>query len=138
MVPDEHRRIAVVPKELSGIAVDAAAQRYLNPAATNASYKTTWCDCDHTTPARSQATSATSARAPNADASWRLAMDIRWMLILCAGIGALAGAGLGELVIALIGVSHLIPLTLAAVGGAVGANAGLNLASKAVDLAFTA
>jgi hypothetical protein len=69
-------------------------------------------------------------------------MDIRWTLILCAGIGALTGAGLGELAIALIGISHgiahVIALTLAAVGGAVGANAGLNLASKAVDLAFTA
>ena len=61
-------------------------------------------------------------------------MDIRWILILFSAIGALLGAGLGELAIALAGASHLIAIMLAAGGGAIGAHAGLSLASKAVDL----
>jgi hypothetical protein len=60
-------------------------------------------------------------------------MDIRWILVICAGGGALIGAAIGDL----FGVSHLTGMILSGAGGAVGACGGLNLASKEADLETT-
>ena len=60
-------------------------------------------------------------------------MDIRWMLVICAGGGALLGAVVGDLV----GASHMLAIMLAGAGGAIGAGVGLHLAAKQADFAAT-
>ena len=60
-------------------------------------------------------------------------MDIRWMLVMCAGGGALLGAAVGDL----FGVSHMVGIMLAGAGGAIGAGVGLNLAARQADFEAT-
>jgi len=60
-------------------------------------------------------------------------MDIRWMLVICAGGGALLGAAVGDLV----GLSHVVGMVLAGAGGAIGAGVGLTLAARQADFEAT-
>jgi hypothetical protein len=57
-------------------------------------------------------------------------MDIRWMIAMCAGGGALVGAALGDLA----GASHYVVMMMAGIGGGIGAGIGINIAVREVTM----